>query len=531
MANQFYRIDYTDNQAFKDAIADGHTLEVLFKPEYSGTIADREAKVFASHEAGGTGIMVKTKGSGSNSVNGLTFLPNVSTSGNSTWRWTNSDIVPQNDAYYHVVGVWDKESQKSYIYVNGVLENELDLDGSNYVGPKAGAEKFCIGGDACVVSGDKTTGVQNGINGTVVLARIYDDPLTGEQAQRLYQDVEKGILRTRPLAENVTLLETVQVKAGVSYPIYGTGFQEGDVIMIDNETSRWDLPVALDGTEGVKVTLPADVKGGRYAVTLKRDDRRLRLGVVKFTLVENFDVDPLIVAHRGYWAKEGAAQNSRAALRNAIELKAYGAETDIWLTKDNVLVINHDPSIGGAEIQSSDYAAIKDKTLSNGETLPTLAEYLEILKESDYCKLVIETKTHSTEARTIEAAKAAAEAVRAAGLENKVVYIAFDYATCKALAAAYPQAEVQFLCDRDDQVRNPAQLDADGPISIDYQTGILNKNPSFIKEAHDLGLKVNTWTLRSSAEIGEWINKGADILTTDIPALGMKYLEYYSSNK
>ena len=531
VAEQFYRVDYSGNQAFKDALADGHTLEVMFMPEYTGTIQNVEAKVFASHEAGGTGIMVKTSWNGPNSLNALTFLPNVSTGSNSSWQWAASDVVPEPYAYYHIVGVWDKDAQKARIYVNGKLKNEIDIAGSNYIPAKDGANFFCIGGDACVQGGNKTTGVQNGINGTIVLARIYDDALTAEQAQLLYKDVEEGVAATHPVIENVTLLANVQVKAGAIYPIYGDGFEDGDMIVFESGTTRWELPATMNGTEGVNVTLPEDVKSGTFNVMLKRGERVQLIGSVDFLRVKKFESRANIIAHRGYWAKEGAAQNSRAALRNAIELKAYGAETDIWLTKDNVLVVNHDPSIGGVTIQDSNYNDVKDKTLSNGEKIPAFADYLEILKESDYCKLIVEIKTHSTEARTIEAAMAAAEAIKAAGLEDKVEYIAFDYATCKALAAAYPESMVQFLCDNASQVRTPAQLNNDGGISIDYNGNMLTSNPTFIDDAHKLGLVVNVWTIRSNEEFGEWINKGVDFITTDIPDVGMKYLEYYNLNK
>ncbi len=531
VAENFYRIDYSNNQTFKDAIADGHTLEVLFMPDYTGNIPNVEAKVFASHEAGGTGIMVKTSWTGPNSQNALTFLPNVSTGDNSSWQWAASDVVPEPNAYYHIVGVWDKEAKKARIYVNGKLNNEITLEGSNFIPAKDGANFFCIGGDACVVGGNKTTGVQNGINGRIVLARIYDDPLTTEQAELLYKDVEEGVAATHPVVENLMLLKNVQVKAGAIYPIYGAGFEEGDVIVFDDGSAHWELDAEVNGTDGVNVRLPEDVKSGTFSVSLKRGERLQNLGSAYFLKVKNFESRANIVAHRGYWDKEGAAQNSRAALRNAIELKAYGAETDIWLTKDNVLVINHDPSIGGVTIQNANYDEVKNKTLSNGETMATFADYLDILKESDHCKLIVEIKTHSTEARTIEAAKAAVEAVKAAGLEDKAEYIAFDYATCKALAATYPDIMVQFLCDRSSEVRTPAQLQNDGGISIDYNGAMLTSNPTFIDDAHRRGLVVNVWTISSNEEIGEWITKGVDFITTDTPDVGMKYIEYYTINK
>ena len=74
------------------------------------------------------------------------------------------------------------------------------------------------------------------------------------------------------------------------------------------------------------VVLPDDVRSGTFNVTLRRGDRRQKLGSVAFLKVRKFGNKSQIIAHRGYWSKAGAAKNSREALRNAIELKAYGAE-------------------------------------------------------------------------------------------------------------------------------------------------------------------------------------------------------------
>ena len=46
-----------------------------------------------------------------------------------------------------------------------------------------------------------------------------------------------------------------------------------------------------------------------------------------------------MIAHRGYH-KDGAAQNSVAALAKAQELGIYGSEFDVWITADGKVVIN-----------------------------------------------------------------------------------------------------------------------------------------------------------------------------------------------
>ena len=84
-----------------------------------------------------------------------------------------------------------------------------------------------------------------------------------------------------------------------------------------------------------------------------------------------------VIAHRGYWKTEGSAQNSIRSLERANEIKVYGSEFDVHLTADNVPVVYHDRKIEGKDIQTASYAELKDLKLSNGETLPTLEQYLK----------------------------------------------------------------------------------------------------------------------------------------------------------
>ena len=48
------------------------------------------------------------------------------------------------------------------------------------------------------------------------------------------------------------------------------------------------------------------------------------------------------IAHRGVWKNSHLPQNSIASLTAAHDLKLFGSEFDVHLTKDNILVVNHD---------------------------------------------------------------------------------------------------------------------------------------------------------------------------------------------
>ena len=165
----YYKINFENNQAFRDALADGHSLEILVMPNYEGALADVECKPFSAMQAGGTGFLICKTGNG-NGKNSFTFLPNVTTTGASTWRWTTSGVTPLAGFYYHVIGVWNKEEGKAYIYVNGELKNAIDAPGDLRFANE-GCNWFCVGGDA---SG---SGAEAGWTGDIILARVYDKPL------------------------------------------------------------------------------------------------------------------------------------------------------------------------------------------------------------------------------------------------------------------------------------------------------------------------------------------------------------------
>lgn len=87
-----------------------------------------------------------------------------------------------------------------------------------------------------------------------------------------------------------------------------------------------------------------------------------------------------VIAHRGYWKTDGAAQNSIAALVKADSIGCYGSEFDVWLAADGQLVVNHDPTYQTQSMENSPSTLLTTLKLDNGERLPTLAKYLRTAK-------------------------------------------------------------------------------------------------------------------------------------------------------
>lgn len=182
----FYKVSYHTSDAFLNELADGHSLECLFMINALPTNSNN-GYVFSSHDSGGSGLLCR-KDAGYQ----ICFAPSTG----STYNWTDSGITPETGRYYHVVGVWNKIDKTAHIYVNGELKNTVTTDDvfRHVYAWRGATEKFAnfgIGGD----NASESAGVEKlefMMNGDVAVARIYDKPLSEDDAKALYDEAKKN---------------------------------------------------------------------------------------------------------------------------------------------------------------------------------------------------------------------------------------------------------------------------------------------------------------------------------------------------
>lgn len=227
--------------------------------------------------------------------------------------------------------------------------------------------------------------------------------------------------------------------------------------------------------------------------------------------------DNKTIAHRGAWKMDTLPQNSIASLRKAIELKAAGTEFDVRMTKDAVLVINHDPLYAEDTIERKTYQELLKHKLKNGEKLPTLEDYLKAgSKRNSSTRLIVEVKPSIVDkTQGIRAAEKALALVEKLGVENRVVYISFDYAILKRIYALDPEAITQYLTGD----KTPAELKADGISGADYHISVYRKNPEWIGQLKKDGMILNAWTVNAAEDMDWLLDQGFDFITTDQPEL------------
>lgn len=228
-----------------------------------------------------------------------------------------------------------------------------------------------------------------------------------------------------------------------------------------------------------------------------------------------------VIAHRGYWKKDGSAQNSISALQNAAELKVYGSEFDVWLTGDNRLVVNHDKKFQGHDMEHITFAEAVKVKLGNGESMPTLSEYFSEALDHPELHLILELKSHVSDEREKEAVLGIAKLIKAYGVADRTDFIAFSLNAVKEFVKVMPGADVYYL----EGDMEPAKLKEIGCAGLDYNIHTIKTHPEWIKEAHDLGLKVNVWTVNNREDMEFLIAQGVDFITTDEPQLLMEILE------
>lgn len=237
------------------------------------------------------------------------------------------------------------------------------------------------------------------------------------------------------------------------------------------------------------------------------------------TLFIQLQAQTEVVAHRGFWKTEGSAQNSLTALQKADSINVYGSELDIWLSSDGIPVVNHDPhvTLNGEKLIIQDTPAniLTQVKLQNGENLPTFEEYLDAFEKCTHTKLIIEFKKHRSKYQEDELTEKVLKMVRDRKLQNRVEYISFSLNFVVKTIHLDPMAIVCYL----NGDLSPHVMKEIGAAGIDYHLSVIDKHPEWVKLSHDLGLKVNVWTVNKAEDIQRMIDLKVDYITTDEPLL------------
>jgi glycerophosphoryl diester phosphodiesterase len=255
---------------------------------------------------------------------------------------------------------------------------------------------------------------------------------------------------------------------------------------------------------------------------------------------------PGIAVHGHRGARAALPENTIPAFEHAIKAGADFLELDVAVTKDDVLVVSHDPvlnpaicrSPGGstvireltlAELRRWDCGSIRNPEFPNqravpGSRVPTLNEVLNLAPRGSF-QFNIETKISLDKPQYTPTPERFAELLladlRKHHLEERVMVQSFDYRTLHAMKRLAPRIRLSALFGED--ARDFAA------IARDAGTDMVSPNQSLVTAAkviaaHAAGLRVHAWTANKPEEWDRLIAASVDGIITDDPAELIRYL-------
>lgn len=277
-------------------------------------------------------------------------------------------------------------------------------------------------------------------------------------------------------------------------------------------------------------------------------------------------------AHRG--GRGLAPENTLAAFRNALSLGVTTLETDLAITRDDVVVLSHEArlspdlvrgpdgqwlagigptlhSLTLGELRRYDIGRLNPATRygqqfpgqkpADGERFPTLAELYALGGESMRCN--IETKIDPTRpGETVDPARFArlvVDAVRTAKMERRTSMQSFDWRILIESRRIAPEIDTVCLTIETQNMNTVAGrpspwlggLEGGSVPQLAKMAGCVAWSPFWrnvtaanVAETHALGLRIIPWTVNDPSEMARLIGLKVNGLITDYPDRGLAVL-------
>jgi glycerophosphoryl diester phosphodiesterase len=206
--------------------------------------------------------------------------------------------------------------------------------------------------------------------------------------------------------------------------------------------------------------------------------------------------------HRG--ARAILPENTIAAFEYAIGVGVDAIEMDVVVSRDDVVVVSHDPTLKSG-------ALIRELTAEQAG-LPTLDDVFRLKELGDFL-FNIEAKVSEHTPRNF--AELVLDRIGEHGVQSRVIFQSFDFSILHrmnrlapgiALAALWEGAARSFV-----EIANEAGTKIVAP---EHTLASAEQ----VRAAHDAGLRVIPWTANTVADWIRLIEAGVDGIITDDPA-------------
>jgi glycerophosphoryl diester phosphodiesterase len=245
----------------------------------------------------------------------------------------------------------------------------------------------------------------------------------------------------------------------------------------------------------------------------------------------------LVHGHRG--ARSVLPENTIPAFEHAIEVGADYLELDLGVTRDDVLVVTHDPVVN-RQLCTGEYLGMPfrqltleqvrtldcgSKTLKEfpeqkaaaGARIPTLDEVFALAPKGKF-HFNVEIKSFPDRPEYTPApepyARMVLEAIRRHKLESRVVVQSFDFRTLHAMKKLAPEIKLAALYSGKQKDLVEIAREGGAPVAAPHYNLV---TPEQVKAAHEAGYKVVPWTANSPEVWEKLVNAKVDAIITDHP--------------
>jgi glycerophosphoryl diester phosphodiesterase len=254
----------------------------------------------------------------------------------------------------------------------------------------------------------------------------------------------------------------------------------------------------------------------------------------------------LVHGHRG--ARARFPENTLPAFEYAIGQGVDALELDMAVTKDNVLVVSHDPvlhppvcsgpqasavihTLTLAQVREWDCGAVRNPLFANQQTvpgtrMPTLDEVFGLASRGNF-DFNIETKSFPDHPEYTpppeEFARLVLAEIRKHKLEKRIILQSFDWRTLVAMRKLAPEIRLSALTEKDTRDFVAIAKDAGNAEIISPQASLVT--PEKVAAAHAAGIQVVPWTPNTVELWDKLIAAKVDAIITDDPAALIAHLK------
>ncbi len=236
---------------------------------------------------------------------------------------------------------------------------------------------------------------------------------------------------------------------------------------------------------------------------------------------------PLIIGHRGVPSLED--ENTLESAKHAVTLGANAVENDVFITKDNHLVVMHDGTVnrttnGNGAIENMTLAEVKQLSTKNrGYKIPTLEEYFQEFKTNKKVVHFIELK--STNPLIVPQLK---QEIDKYAVDDQVVTISFYPEQISRVKSLLPSISTGYLANTPnfvDQKDNLNKiLEITQSLSVTFNPSYADNLIQLMEAAKHRSITVWPWTINDENQFKKLYVSGVYGITTNYSQYASKYI-------